>query len=82
VSKDLEKLKYELQDVIDSKFENINRNLETETKTLRETYDKLSSSLKVTNDEINNSFKGKVNTIKTMCATFFAKIEMQMTENN
>ena len=32
LSKEIEKLKYELSDVIDSKFEHIQRNLDTETK--------------------------------------------------
>ena len=49
LSKELEKLKYELSDVIDSKFEHITRSLEAETRTLRNTYDELSSSLAVTN---------------------------------
>ena len=82
LSKELEKMKYELQDIIDSKFEHITRNLEMETRNLRETYDKLSSSLQVTNDNLNESFQTKVNTIKTMCATFFAKIETNCTKNN
>ena len=74
-------MKYELSDVIDSKFEHITRNLEQETRNLRNTYDELSSSLSVTNKELNNSFQDKVHTIKSMCATFFAKAEVQVAEN-
>ena len=81
LSKELEKLKYELSDVIDSKFEHITRNVDQETRALRSTYDELSTSLGKTNEELNASFKGKVHTIKSMCATFFAKVETQVGEN-
>ena len=81
LSKELEKLKYELSDVIDSKFEHITRNVDQETRALRSTYDELSTSLEKTNEELNASFKGKVHTIKSMCATFFAKVETQVGEN-
>jgi len=82
LSKELEKVKYELSDVIDQKFENITRSLDQQTSTLKETYDQLSSSLSVTNKELNKSFKDKLHTIKSMCATFFAKIDAQVSENN
>ena len=78
----MEKLKYELSDVIDSKFEHINRNLEQETKNLKNTYDELSSSLAVTNENLNTSFNDKVHFLKTMCATYFGKMELQITTNN
>lgn len=50
LSKELEKLKYELSDVIDNKFEHITRSLEQQTRTLKDTYDELSSSLRNTNE--------------------------------
>ena len=56
----VEKLKYELSDIIDQKFEHINRNLEKETKTLRSTYDELSSSLDKTNTDIMVNYKEKM----------------------
>lgn len=78
LSKELEKLKYELSDVIDNKFEHIQRQLEQETKVLKETYDELSTSLSATSKELNGSFKDKVHHLQAMCATFFAKIEVSM----
>ena len=81
VQKDVEKMKFELTDVIDSKFEYISKNVESQTKSLRSTYDTLSSSLFKTNDELNNNFKEKVVAIKSMVATFFAKVEKQVTES-
>ena len=60
LSKELEKLKYELSDVIDNKFEHIQRQLEQETKVLKQTYDELSTSLSATSKELNGSFKEKV----------------------
>ena len=82
MSKELEKLKYELSDVIDSKFEHITRSVDLETKKLRQSYDDLTSSLSKTNKELNQSFKDKSHSIKSMCSTFFAKIETQVKDNN
>jgi membrane-anchored protein YejM (alkaline phosphatase superfamily) len=56
--------------------------LDQQTATLKETYDALCASLSVTNQELNKSFKEKLHTLKAMCATFFAKIETQVGENN
>ena len=63
LSKELEKLKYELSDVIDNKFEHIQRQLEQETKVLKQTYDELSTSLSATSKELNGSFKEKVHNL-------------------
>jgi len=82
LSKELEKLKYELSDVIDQKFEHITRNLEGQTKRLRQTYDELCEHLTSTSKELTKSFKDKSHALKAMCATFFAKIEEQVDENN
>lgn len=45
------------------------------------TYDSLSSSLQKTSEELNDSFKDKVLFIKSTVATFFAKVEKQITES-
>lgn len=74
-------MKYELSDIIDQKFDNITRNLDLQTSTLRDTYDKLCGDLTRMSNELNKSFKDKLHTLKSMCATFFAKIETQVTEN-
>lgn len=81
LSKEIEKLKYELSDVIDSKFEHIQRNLDTETKQLRTTYEDLSGELSKTHKGLLTTFKEKIVTIKSMVATFFAKTEVQVQEN-
>ena len=81
LSKELEKVKYELSDIIDQKFENITRNLDTQTSTLKETYDKLCGDIGKMSTELNKSFKDKAHTLKSMCATFFAKIDTQVTDN-
>ena len=75
----MEKLKFELNDVIDAKFEQIQRNLDMETKTLKSTYDTLSASLQKTNKELLGNFKDKITLIKSMVATYFAKIDTQVT---
>ena len=71
-------MKFELSDVIDSKFEQIIRNLDLETKSLKGTYDELSDSLRKTNKELLGNFKEKVTTIKSMVATYFAKIDTEV----
>jgi len=42
----MEKLKFEMSDLIDSKFEHITRKLDMETRDLRCTYEELSNSLR------------------------------------
>ena len=71
----MEKLRFELTDVIEGKFEHISRNLESDTRQLRATYEELSNDLQATNRGLLASFKEKVTTIRTMAATFFAKTE-------
>jgi vancomycin resistance protein YoaR len=77
----LEKLKADLTDMIESKFDYISKNVESQTKQLKETYETLSTSLQKTSEELNDSFKDKVVFIKSTVATFFAKVEKQITEN-
>jgi archaellum component FlaC len=76
MNKEIEKLKFELSDLIDSKFEYILRNLDNQTKALKTNYDTLSTNLKEVGDKLLDSFKDKVTTIKTTVATFFAKIDV------
>ena len=45
LGKEMEKLRFELTDVIDNKFEHISRNLESDTRQLRSTYEELSNDL-------------------------------------
>ena len=82
LAKDLEKLKFELQDIIDSKFEYIVKSIETQTKQLKANYDELSGHLRKTGNELNDNFKEKVVNVKSMVATFFAKVDTQLKEAN
>lgn len=82
LQKELEKLKYELSDVIDTKFEHITRSVEQQTNGLRSTFDDLTGNLSKMSKELNGSFKDKVVTIKSMCATYFAKIDTMVMEND
>ena len=81
LSKEIEKLKYELSDIIDQKFEHINRNLDRETKNLRTSYDELTGSLTNTSRDIMDNYKKKMHELKTMIATFFAKTDKIISEN-
>ena len=67
--------------MIDGRFEHITRSLEQETRTLKSTYDELSTSLSATNRELNSSFNEKAHHLKAMCGTFFAKAEVQIKDN-
>ena len=82
MNKDLERMKFELTDIIESKFEFITRNLDAQTKRLKESYDTLTAKLEKTGEELNQSFLDKVFEIKTMSATFFAKIETMVDKNS
>ena len=77
----MEKLKFELSDVIDSKFEFITKNLDNETRQLRATYEELSNCLRDQNKDLLSTFKEKITTIRTMSATFFAKTESECAAN-
>ena len=52
MNKEIEKLKFELSDLIDSKFEYILRNLDNQTKALKINYDTLSTNLKEVGDQL------------------------------
>ena len=49
---------------------------------LKTTYDILSGNLTKTNEELNENFKEKIVAIKSMVATFFAKVDDQVTSNS
>ena len=66
---------------MDTKFEHIMHNLDKETKTLKETYEELSSSLNLTQKNLMSQFRDKMTNIKSMVATYFAKIDSQMGKN-
>ena len=75
LSNELEKLKYDLSDTIDTRFEFISRSIETQTKALQESYEKLTNELKGTSKEITINYKEQMINIKSMVATYFAKID-------
>ena len=53
-----------------------------ETKNLKDTFTRLSEELDKTGQDLNKSFEEKQHTLKTMCATYFAKTEVMVKENN
>ena len=81
MSKDMFKMKHELSEMIENKFDASMRNLELQTKALKEDYENNSRTLKEATDGLLESFNEKVVKIKETAATFFAKTEAQVTEN-
>lgn len=81
LAKDIDKQKLDITEMIDTKFEFINKSVDGTMKNITATFDEMSSALKKTNAELNNNFKDKVHSIKSMVATFFAKTEKQVTDN-
>ena len=75
----MEKLKFDVGDMIDNKFENIMLKMDQETKNLKETFERISVGLDKSGKDLSSSFEEKQHTLKTMCATFFAKMELSMT---
>ena len=76
LGRELEKLKYDVADVVDNRFESIMLKMDQETKNLKATFEKLSNALEVASKDLNESFEGKQLTLKTMCATYFAKMDL------
>ena len=81
MTKELEKVKYDVSDTVDQKFEHIERTLDRETQTLRKTYNELTADLNKTNEVLNGSFEDKVHTLRTLCATYFAKNDEKVSES-
>jgi hypothetical protein len=50
--------------------------MQGETSKLKNTFQTLSEQLEKSGKELNVSFEDKQITLKTMCATFFAKMEL------
>lgn len=72
---DLEKMKGELNLMVENKLEFLTRNIDSQTKRLKGNYEALTEALEETNKELINNFKDKVVTIKAMVAAFFQKTE-------
>lgn len=79
--KDIDKQKADVTDLVDTKFDYIHKNLDTQLQTVISTYEDLGGKLNKTHLELNLNFKEKATNIKTMVATFFAKIDKQVSNN-
>lgn len=68
-------------ELLETKFDFINKQVDASLKKINNTFEDLSTKLNYTNDSLNESFRDKITTIKSMVATFFAKIDSQVTNN-
>lgn len=59
LGRELEKLKYDVADVVDNRFESIMLKMDQETKNLKSTFEKLSNALEIASKNLNQSFEGK-----------------------
>lgn len=75
LGKDIDKQRADVTELVDTKFEFINKNLYSQLGTVISTYEDLGGKLKQTHNELVVNFKEKVVNIKSMVATFFAKID-------
>lgn len=81
-SKDLERLKYDLHELVEQKTDAMHRMFETELMGVRKRYQEACQGVLDAKDSINAAFRKKVRTIKEKSAIFFAKLEMKLEENN
>ena len=58
------------------------RQMEAETGKLKETFETLSKKLQAVGVELHNSFEEKQLTLKMMCANYFAKVDLKITETS
>ena len=82
MGKEIEKLKFELGDMIDQKFDFIQKNVETQSKSLSSSYEEVETNLKKTEKEILVNYRDNFTKMKGMVATFFAKIDDTVKNNS
>ena len=82
LSKEIEKLKYELGDTMDGKFEAMTKTLDAESRRLKSTYEELSTDLTSKSRKLVADFKERMHSIKAMVATHFAKIDAKVSTND
>jgi hypothetical protein len=59
LGRELEKLKFDVGDMIDNKFENIMLKMDQETKNLKETFERISENLDKSGKDLSTSFEDK-----------------------
>ena len=78
LSKELEKLKYEISDVMETKFEHISKTIDDKTAGLQGTFDRLTGKMTEQSEKLTAEFRDKSIRIKAMCAEYFAKVETKV----
>jgi septation ring formation regulator EzrA len=82
LSKEIEKLKFELSDVIDQKFDFIQKGIDTQSKNLTTSFDEISRNLGALEKDLLGNYRENFTKIKGMVATFFAKIDDTVKSNS
>jgi len=81
-AKDLERLKFDLNEMVEQKTDLMMRQFELELNNVKRKYDDACDGVKEAGNSINGVFKKKVRSIKEKTAIFFAQLEMKLEENN
>ena len=68
--------------MIDQKFDFIQKNVETQSKSLSSSYEEVETNLKKTKKEILVNYRDNFTKMKGMVATFFAKIDDTVKNNS
>ena len=68
--------------MIDQKFDFIQKNVETQSKSLSSSYEEVETNLKKTEKEILVNYRDNFTKMKGMVATFFAKIDDTVKNNS
>ena len=81
LGKEIERVKVDVKEIMDQRFDQISRQLTNDTHNLKESYEKLCDDLTQRGKNLFGDFKDKMLSIKNTITTFFAKIE-KLTEGN
>jgi len=74
-------MQFQIQDSVEQSFQSIKRTMAQETSKLKSTFERMVGQLDEATKTLNSNFEDKKEQLKTMCATFFAKISDQVDKN-
>lgn len=81
-NKEIERLKYDLIDILENKHEVLLAKFNSELQNIREKYDDATKNVKAAGNELGTMFVEKVGKIKETCSTFFARADFKIDECN
>lgn len=82
LNREIERLKFDLTDLIDQRQETMDRMFQTELLTIKQRYNESIGNVDTATGKLETLFQDKMIKIKTKIAKFFAKTDMNVSESN